>query len=100
MGFDFGIEIGRFPLAQEHGLNLLGPENALDCRRQRIKARLAVIGRDFPLRGNPAPLLEPLQRRIKGSVLSTRRLEILWFQLHASLSAMIGSTFIARRAGM
>ena len=38
-------------------------------RCQRIKAGLAVICGDSPFRGNPAALLQPLERRIKGSVL-------------------------------
>src|ERR1700719_250591 len=91
MGFNFGTEVARLspPLenGSEHGLNLLRRENALDCCRQsvplggffhqlfaagrcqRIKALLAFIWGDSPLRENPAALLKPLERRIKGSVL-------------------------------
>ncbi len=36
---------------------------------ERIKARLAVVCGGSPSRGNPAALLEPLQRRIKRPVL-------------------------------
>jgi hypothetical protein len=62
MSFNFGIEVGCLPIASQHGLHLLGRENALDRRRQpiplgrslrelsapgrRIKARLPIICRN------------------------------------------------------
>src|SRR6202041_2322755 len=92
--FDLRAEIARLSPPpekrlkhfSEHGLNLLGRKNARDgCRQpvpfrglfrqllaarsgQRIKAGLAVVCRGAPLRGNPASILESLERRIECSV--------------------------------
>src|SRR5208282_658989 len=92
VGFDFSAEVARIPLASEHGLALLGLQNAPDRGRQsiplggffyellaagrcqRIKPRLAVICGDSPFRGNPAALLQPLERGVKRSVLHQKLL--------------------------
>src|SRR5208282_1290297 len=92
VGFDFSAEVARIPLASEHGLALLGLQNAPDRGRQsiplggffyellaagrcqRIKPRLAVICGDSPFRGNPAALLKPLERGVKRSVLHQKLL--------------------------